>query len=346
MLATLHVALPFTLLMPEESEYRLYIYDDGEYEVTVDLPVKSDRPPSPDTPERLRIHGKPGFLADALTVKFRKPTFNRASQSDIDPPYEVLNRAIGSFLARLKYIARAPQVHTIELPKCPWRIQYLNDDGTPLSPEEGFVRGRGSVSFSFSFIACDPALWDHIHSLPPDFQPPPWHSLLVDSRGALPHVGTAVVLAATALEVLIADVLKQLFSKSTIPPSLWAWINDRGDWQKEPSVEEQYSVLLEVLCGHSLKEDNGLWEAFKNLRKARNSFVHEGVPKIAKSGVTAEEALALIAKADQIAEKVRQWLPEELRWPAFFHEVPVEFGKLLIRAPIDAPVTEPQTGSA
>ena len=237
------------------------------------------------------------------------------------------------YLSRLKYVARAPQVHLIKLPECPWSLEYLCDDGTELPQEAGLVRRRGALNFSFPYIACDPALWDHIHSLPPEFEPPAWHTLLVDSRGVLPHVGTAVVLAATALEVLIADVLNHLFDMSEIPEPLWSWINDRSDWQKEPSVEEQYSVLLEGLSGHSLKEDNALWEAFKNLRKARNSFVHEGVPRIGRCVVTSIEALAMIGRADQIAEKVGEWLPEELRWPVFVQPVQVEFGKVLLRAP-------------
>ncbi len=331
MLAKLYVALPFSLLMSDQAAYTLLTYQDGEYEVTLDLPVKSETPPSRDAPDHIKLNGKPAFLADVLTLTFRKSSFRRASGSEIDPPDDVMNRAIGSFLARLKYVARAPQVHPIELPKCPWRLQYLNDDGTELPQEGDLIRGRGTLTFAFSYIACDPALWEHIHSLPQDFVPPPWNALLVDSVGALPHVGTAVVLAATALEVLIADVLKSLSTESPIPKALWSWINDRGDWQKEPSVEEQFSVLLEILCGHSLKEDNSLWEAFRNLRKARNSFVHEGIPAIGRSAVTSEEAHLLIAKANQIVERLREWLPDKLKWPVFKHEVQLEFGKTLMR---------------
>lgn len=340
MLAVLHVALPFNLLMPEHTPYTLYTYADGSYQVMLGLPVRSGRPLPSDAPEHFLMDGKPAFVADALTVKFRKDGFHRALRSEIDPPYEVINRSLALFLSRLKYLARAPQIHQIELPACQWRLQYLNDDETELQQEEGFLRGRGTISFAFSYIACGPALWDSVHSLAPDFEAPPWHALLVDSRGALPHVGTAVVLAATALEVLISDVLKHLFARSTIPADLWNWVNDRGHWQKEPSVEEQYSILLKVLCGHSLKEDNALWEAFKNLRAARNSFVHEGIPRIGRAVLTATDALTLIAKADQIAERVRDWLPEPLRWPQFAHEVHVEFTKQLI-GPANAPIAGP-----
>lgn len=333
MLAVLHVALPFNLLVPEQTQFTLYSYSDGPYQVTPGLPVRSGRPLPGDAPEQFLMNGKPGFVADALTVTFRKDTFNRSLGSEIDPPYEVINRFLAYWLSRLKYLARAPQIHQIELPECQWRLKYLNDDETELQQEEGLLRGRGTISFAFSYIACSPELWDSVHSLAPDFEPPPWHALLIDSRGALPHVGTAVVLAAAALEVLVSDVLKHLFEQSAIPSDLWNWVIDRGDWQKEPSVEEQYSTLLKVLCGHSLKEDNALWEAFKNLRTARNSFVHEGVPKIGGAAVTTAGALTLIGKADQIAEKLRSWLPESIQWPQFTHEVQIEFRKRLTGDP-------------
>ena len=194
-----------------------------------------------------------------------------------------------------------------------------------------------TAQFSWSFISCDPKLWDLLHSLPDDFAAPAWSTLLIDARGALPHVGTAVVLAATALEVLIAELLTKLAAQSTLPKKLWSWVNDRGDWQKEPSVDEQYSVLLEVLTGHSLKEDNGLWEGLKNIRNARNSFVHEGCARIGRNPVTNEDVAALIQKADLIAAKIREWLPENLRWPVFDHTVKLEVGKIILSNPPETP---------
>jgi hypothetical protein len=47
--------------------------------------------------------------------------------------------------------------------------------------------------------------------------------------------------------------------------------------RREPTVEDQFSVLLSVLVGHSLKDNARLWERLVNLRDARNSFVHTGV---------------------------------------------------------------------
>ena len=329
MLAVLHIALPFDLVLPTGTEYSCYAIQLDGYEVTVEVPARSDRPSSPEVPEHIFLNGKPALVADVLTVSFRRDSFNRQALSEIDPPATTINAVIKSFLERLKFVARAPQVRPIQFPQCRWHLSYLTDERTELKKEDAFIRGRGTAQFSFSYIACDPALWDQVFSLPHEFEAPPWHTLLVDSRGALPHVGTAVVLAATALEVFISDVLHKIATESTLPADLWGWITDRGDWQKEPSVEEQYSILLQVLCGHSLKEDGTLWEAFKNLRKARNSFVHEGVAMVGKKPLQASGAMNLIERADQIVSRVREWMPEEHRWPKFEHAVQMRFQKLI-----------------
>ncbi len=140
--------------------------------------------------------------------------------------------------------------------------------------------------------------------------------LRLDARSALPNVGSAVVLAATSLEVFISVLLDALAVRQELAPDLWKWIADRdGKLLQQPSVEEQFDVLLKHLCGHSLKEEGTLWEAFKNLRSARNTFVHEGVARVGKTAVTKEEALTLVNRVDDIVRRIREWIPDDLRWP-------------------------------
>jgi hypothetical protein len=327
MLAVLHIAVPFTMIVPLGTEFSLYAAGIDGYEVVFDIPKNTGRLVTPESPDYVFVSDKPAYLADALAIRFRKDSFDRRIGAEIDPPARTISAVVASFLERLKVVSRAPQVRGVAFPECQWHLQYLADDETELPPQEGLVRGRGGAQFSFSYVALYPEMWKSIHSLPHEHDVLPWQMLLIDARGALPHVGTAVVLAATALEVFIADVLARLAAQSNVPIELWGWITDRGDWQKEPSVEEQYSVLLHVLCGHSLKEDNSLWEAFKNLRRARNSFVHEGQAKLGKKGLEPAEATVLLEKADQVLARIREWLPESLRWPVYADTVQVRIGK-------------------
>ena len=113
------------------------------------------------------------------------------------------------------------------------------------------------------------------------------------------------------------------------PPELWRWINQRGDWLREPTVEEQYDALLKFFTGHSIKEEQRLWESFKNLKATRNSFVHEGIAKIGGAPINIETAQKLIASAYEVISKVKQWIPPELHWPEFKHVIQVEMVKRL-----------------
>lgn len=338
MLAKLHILVPFELTLPLGDEYKIYGYEEGGYHVFFDVPSSSGKPKNPDDPENVEINGKAAIQADIITIGFKGDSFDRRIESPIDPPETLIQKALDFFLGRLKYASKAPQVKPIEFRNSKWHIQYLNDNGSELGQAEGLIRGRGTHSFSFSYIGCDPAMWDSIFSLPEQFKVPAWDTLLVDSRGSLPHVGTSLVLAATALEVFIAELLDKLVAETSVPPALWGWINDRRNWQQEPSVEEQYDILLKILTGHSLKDDNNLWEGLKNLKKARNSFVHEGIAKLGGTVVSIPETLQLIAKAEAIVAKIREWIPENCQWPVIDHKVQLQFTKIIAGASPQQPL--------
>jgi hypothetical protein len=145
---------------------------------------------------------------------------------------------------------------------------------------------------------------------------PPSDELLLDAMHAMPHIGAAVVLAHTAIEVRIFSALNSLAStgRTTVGSEMWTWINDRGS--KDPSVEEQLTDLLRILTGKSLKTEVTLWAAYTNLRKARNSFVHEGKAMLLdRSPVTKEKAHELLGGALAIVEWIETSLPELERAP-------------------------------
>ena len=125
---------------------------------------------------------------------------------------------------------------------------------------------------------------------------------------------SADVLAATAVETRIADALNVL-ARDTLDDTLWAWINDRRDYRKEPSVAEQLGVLMRAVTGESLKDDNRLWALAKNLRDARNSFVHQGRAELAGISVTPQRAYELIHGAQEVIDWIEARLPEAHRRP-------------------------------
>lgn len=328
MLARLFLILPFDLTVPEGEQFSMYEYVDEGYGVRAFPPIRSDRPRVSDVDE-LRLDGVPAFQADALRIDFHRETFGRAKDGPYDPPEGVIGRAINSFLIRLRHVARAAQIRPLDYPWGTWRIQYLNDDGTELDVDERLVRGRGALHVSFGWIALNKHVWEDVHRLPPDYEPPPWEELLLDAQSDMPRIGPAVVLAATALEVFVSRILNKLAEAGTAPRPLWDWINKRGDYLREPTVEEQYDALLKFFTGHSLKDEPNLWESFRNLKTARNSFVHEGVATVGGTAVSIDTARKLVSAASEIISKVREWLPQPLHWPVFKHTIQIQARKKL-----------------
>ncbi len=85
----------------------------------------------------------------------------------------------------------------------------------------------------------------------------------------------------------------------------------RGNWLKDPSVEEQYDTLLSISAKKSLKSDQEIWITCKELKEARNSLVHEGFAKLRNgTPIDASKAKTLIDGAAKIIEWVEAPLPE------------------------------------
>jgi hypothetical protein len=320
MLARLTVAVPYIMLVPEGVEFELPSYEDGDCRVIPRPPVHTDAPIAVPIPDIIDFEGVRGYVANALQVDFQKDSFDRRTgESTFDPKVEVMARAVHAISTRLRAVTRSLHIPTPDFPKSSWRVVYLNDDGSevPRGPTE--CAARGGIAKSIRYSAVSQEIWHEMWSLPADWKPPVWDDLLLDANAALPKIGTALVLGATALEVFIAEILDKLAERSDVRPDLWAWINNRKVHEQEPSTEDQFDVLLKMLSGHSLKENSELWTAFCHLRTARNRFVHEGRATLSKNRVpvTEEEALRLLVKANEIVTQVRSWIPEALHWPKF-----------------------------
>lgn len=326
MIARLQVQLPFKISVPDGQTYNLYYYELGPYLVRVLPPLRS-KTLTVDHDHQVFLNGIKAFSADIVRVDFVKDSFDRCVVSPDDPPLPLMEEAVNSFLRRLRHAAKAPKIHAIKLYETTWRLEYLNDEGTLLEAEHGFITMTGAIRWNFAFSALTKEVWEDIHQLSPDYEPNPWDELLLDAQREMPNIGAGIVLAATALEVFISRILDRLASRATFPEA-WEWINHRKQRDHNPSIEEQFDSLLKMFTGHSLKEEKALWESFVNLKGARNNFVHEGILQIGKVQVV-DEAMAkkLINSASAIILKIRDWLPSDLLWPTFRTRIEIQILK-------------------
>lgn len=343
MLARILVQLPQPILAPADTELVSEDHDVGGYGVRLYPPRRSRlasqpaapvlerghllRPdPAPPVKDSVRMNGSEVIEADVLQIDFTGQDFERRRAAPPDNELLLLAFDIANgFLSRIRTLGRAMQLKLLSPEETNWMIEYLNDDESELSNEPDLYRIRGGSIESFRHVALSEALWDRARDLPVKYEPPQWDTLLLDAFDQLPHVGAAVVLGFTALETRIETALNVLARNKGVGEELWNWINDRGDYRKEPSTGEQYSVLLSAIVGSSLKDQAELWDAFRNLQAARNSFVHDGQPSIGGQIVSAGRAQELLQRAGSILDWVDGLLPEAERRPSFNVSTEFEF---------------------
>lgn len=266
------------------------------------------------------VNGENAYPANLFEIHVRRDAFDRRPRNPSNPLagdtlveefFAVANQCLHS----IRRIVSTPVVKPIWPVTTFWRIDFLADDGEPLPEDRANVRRRMLAPTRWQACGLTREAWQKAHSTV-DNPHRPWETLILDAEAILPEVGPAVVLAAAALETLITIALDELASTTAVPPDLWDWINDRGDYRKEPSVVERYDILLRMIAGVSLKDDPALWEAFDQLRAARNSFAHRGVATIGKrrpEPLTPQKADELIKTAKQIVLRVETLLPASAR---------------------------------
>lgn len=342
MLARFEVALPWHICVTVEltEQDRSVSYSVGGEDIVLRLPYRSsltledtapltvvplDHIPGRLTPAipqpiepMVQVDSKPVVRCDALRIEFKRPEFTRGPGWDpllLNLAFSVANH----WLTRLRLLSRAAVISTLSPATAIWRLELRKDDGTPLPPEPGKeCAWRSAITYA-PVIALTDSLWQAVSQAPGGHQAESSTALLIDAEGALPDVKVAIVLAYTALEVRVAQVLDILAPMLGIPTELWGWINTRGkDHTKTPSTEEQFDVLLKALTRRSLNTERpALWEKFKNLRTARNRFVHEGVPTVGNAVVDGQTAASLVVAAGEILAWLDSLIPEHFRSPRY-----------------------------
>jgi hypothetical protein len=336
MLLRLRVQLPLIVFIPAAAieEWASDTFNYGDVEVAVfppyrcllepgDLYGKNALPLSRQPYRLLTADPQPHDLqasfqdgpvvaANALRLDLRHESFDRErGHENVALAFGALNE----WLDRLRLITWASMLTPIRVSvSSRWLLQYLNDDGSPAAPEKGDAFGAPHELVAMNVT---PSVWRRIRMTPEvDRKAATAAHLLLDARSLSQHIGASIVLAYTALETRIESALDVLAKLHGVDDSLWTWINERRDLRARPSTEEQWDILLTTLGARSLKTEPRLWNGFKSLAKARNSFVHDGVAVVAQSPVDDTKAFELVSLACEIVDWLDEQLPEENRKPA------------------------------
>jgi len=360
-IARFSILLPFEFLRSHDVLLPPWTLERVGCQVQVLAPVQSaartaNVAPGDITPENIRefvrpsentqpsnqifMNGTSVVLVDLLQILFqRSGDFKRErdvfiSASDDAPTFPLAIEIANEFLSRFRMLTGDFRIRNLIATRTLAVLEYLGDDGQPVAEDPSKLKGAANHYAKTPLNPLPPHVWEAIRTTTATTDRRAWDGLLLDAVGLLPEVGPALVLAATSLETLIADALDSLSATtSAVPPSLWMWINDRGDYRKEPSVLDQYDVLWKVFTGRSLRDEAELWEALRNIKDARNSFVHEGRALIGKREASLDDARGLLAKADRIVQWVEAFLPETARRPRLTQTINIAVRKSPVRPP-------------
>lgn len=361
MIARFSILLPFEFLRSHKVDLPPWTLERAGCQVQVFAPVQSAARTAnvalgDITPENIRELVRPAdstqpsnkifmnhasvVVVDLLQILFRKDgDFNRARDAFVDastgaPTFPLAIEIANEFLSRFRMLTGDFRIRNLIATRTLAVLEYLADDGQPVAKDPSKLSGAATHYANTRLNPLPPHVWDAVRTTTAATEGRAWDGLLLDAVGLLPDIGPALVLAATSLETLIADALDTMSAAtSAVPQSLWTWINDRGDYRKEPSVLDQYDTLLRVFTGRSLREEAELWEALRNIKDARNSFVHEGKALIGKREVSLADARVLLTKAERIVQWVEAFLPESARRPRLTQTISITVRKQAVRPP-------------
>ncbi len=217
-----------------------------------------------------------------------------------------------------------------------WELAYFSNDGKLLDSHPDFIRRTVVASQRWKVAPLTAELWNEVDQLRRNFTPSKWDSLLLDAEASLPDVPSSISLANAALEIFSSWLLDRVPGVGELPPAIWEWFTHRRDHYQNPSIDDRFGDLLRILTGRSLKDEPKLWQAYRDLRSARNNFAHAGRVAIGKTvpELTRFQARDLIESAGLIIDWCEALLPVELRRPPRARSLQVTIDKVVSKEPI------------
>jgi hypothetical protein len=273
--------------------------------------------PNPTSTNTVRINGSDTYPCDLVRVDQRADQFDRSTgdvvgrNQLIEVGFSVLNQWLTAF----RVLFGAAQFKPVGPFWNSWRLDYLADDGQPLEQEPGLIRALQGIRVEVPAVATlVEDAWQALLALGPNYTPLRWDELLVDATELLPAVGPPVLLAYTAIEIRIADAAAVVARENGVREDLWRWLAQKRPYLVQPTTEEMAKDVFRMLTGRSLADEPDLWGTVVALRKARNSFAHEGVAlELDGRALTPERAASLVAGARPVLDWIESQLPESQR---------------------------------
>lgn len=284
------------------------------------------------------LDDQPVIEANLIIIDFQKESFRRERTQGpeaFDPPPATINEVLKRYILSMRSVTQSSTLKFEPIEDIAWAIQYFGDDGSELEEDPALFRMKIRGKIKMSVSAVTESSWKQVQELTESGSEPfTWETLYLDALSALPDHGAAITLTYASLENLINFALN-ILGPVNLPPQVWQWIqspSNDNDWRKEPSVSDMYTNVLKIICDKNLKDEEELWKCFTGIRRARNSYVHEGrLLDEQQKALSAQAVRDLVSGAQKIIEWIETLLPPDKR--RRMNTIPVHFEKSLILGP-------------
>src|SRR5262245_44039168 len=119
MIARLFVQLPYTVAIMEAEKYGVFGGSKDDYRFEFFPPLRDSETTTERALEGLTLNAKPAVEANVLRIDFKKASFDRRTQSAIDPPEALVRDLLNDFHARFRFTTRAAHARRVDFPMCP-----------------------------------------------------------------------------------------------------------------------------------------------------------------------------------------------------------------------------------
>ena len=355
MIARARIRLPYQVPLAQSAigrpqnmhwrGYKVVIYPLSQAEETDPTRDYLSRPAAVDEASRLTkerpielpvagvtLNNQVIVLCNVLTIDFLDVTYDR--QIDQLPRSESIatNFSAGvptavelfdlanALLRSLRAKSGLSMIREVQATRETWLIEYLDDSGAALLPEEGKLRKRQSYMGSLPWGAVfEPTMQSALADLGAPAATP-WDDLMLQAVDALPSTGSAVVLAFAALELLINTVISE-----NLPSTARARERKSILTNKRSSPLFRADTTLTSLVGQSFRSQADAWQAAEQLAGLRNQYLHYGIEPNPAGGPAWFEVGQLLGKASEGMLWLEGFLPAQLRRDRAIEAVNVKY---------------------
>jgi hypothetical protein len=220
---------------------------------------------------------------------------------------KTIQSVIDYWFTTLRYVSNFVKLKPFEIYRTFYDINFTSDDGEPITiPDLRLIR---RVNVLYYIITNE--MWNEATQIPYEYSLPQWKITLLDSRDLVNNPGSALVLAFSSLEIYINELLIKHVNLFENEQNKYRYLDKIQN--VNTNIYDKFCTLSKKILGFSLKKNDVLFNVFKNIKEARNCFIHNGTLIFNRTEITPVSIVSIINKIESIIHFYEVNINEEYR---------------------------------